>query len=127
MDADVFLLTDKKPALLPGPRAELALKHDAAASTRLLDDLRGDAGMEWVPRDAWLTELSLNSTVANLKYDLAVGASEALKPIAPIDAGLRPAVPRATLVSSVEVGAYAMAMLVVSGLVLGALMVLRRA
>ena len=127
VDADVFLLTDKRPALLPGPRAELALKHDAAASARLLDDLRGDTGMEWVPRDAWLTELSLNSTVANLKHDLAVDASGALKPIAPIDAGPRPAVPQATPVSSVEVGAYAMAMLVVSGLVLGLLMVLRRA
>ena len=45
--ADVFLLTDERPALLstPGP----VLAHSARASASLLTDLRSDKGMEWVP------------------------------------------------------------------------------
>src|SRR5688572_5825778 len=49
VDADVFLLTDNVPALLPGPRDGLRLAHSAPASDRLLNDLRADDGMEWVP------------------------------------------------------------------------------
>src|SRR5438128_900784 len=72
VDADVFLLTDEAPAILPGPRAGMALSHTGAASKELLDDLRGDAGMDWMPQAAWLTELSLDSAVSELHYDLAV-------------------------------------------------------
>jgi hypothetical protein len=75
VDADVFLLTDQTPSLLPGPRDGLSLAHSAAASSRLLDDLRSDVGMEWVPQSAWLSELRVDSSVADLHYDLAVDAS----------------------------------------------------
>jgi hypothetical protein len=75
IDANVFLLTDQAPSLLPGPRDGLALAHSAAATSRLLDDLRSDAGMEWVPQSAWLTELRVDSSVGDLRYDLAVDAS----------------------------------------------------
>jgi hypothetical protein len=75
VDADVFLLTDQTPSMLPGPRDGLSLFHSAPASSRLLDDLRSDTGMEWVPQSAWLTELRIDSSVADLHYDLAVDAS----------------------------------------------------
>jgi hypothetical protein len=72
VDADVYLLTDRKPALLPGPRDGLALLHSAPATATLLDDLRSDDGMEWVPGNAWLTKLRIDSAAGDLEYDLAV-------------------------------------------------------
>jgi Uncharacterized protein conserved in bacteria (DUF2330) len=74
VDADVFLLTDQKPSLDPGAQRGLALTHSAAATGRLLHDLRADVGMDWVPQSAWLTELVVDSRVADLTYDLAVDA-----------------------------------------------------
>jgi hypothetical protein len=73
--ADVFLLTDEKPALLPGPRDGMFLTHDAEATDLLLDDLRSDENSEWVPESAWLTKLSIDTTASELQYDLAVDAS----------------------------------------------------
>jgi hypothetical protein len=82
VDADVFLLTDQPPSLLPGPREGLSLAHSAAAKPLLLDDLRSDVGMDWVPESAWLTELRVDSTVADLHYDLAIDASGEGRPSA---------------------------------------------
>jgi hypothetical protein len=75
VDADVYLLTDQLPAILPGPRDGLSLVHNSAARTQLLDDLRADDGMSWVPDSAWLTQLRIGSSVADLRYDLAIDAS----------------------------------------------------
>jgi hypothetical protein len=75
VDADVFLLTERVPALLPQGRGGLSLVHSAAATPTLLDDLRADAGMDWVPRSAWLTKVRVTSAVEDLRYDLAVDAS----------------------------------------------------
>jgi hypothetical protein len=75
VEADVFLLTDRVPALLPGERTGLRLAHNAPATRSLLNDLSADAGMEWVPATAWLTKLRVDSSVADLRYDLAVDAS----------------------------------------------------
>jgi hypothetical protein len=80
IDADVFLLTDQQPAILPGPRAGMSLAHSKTATSGLLDDLRSDAGMDWVPRSAWLTELRLDSSASELNYDLAIDASGAGRP-----------------------------------------------
>jgi hypothetical protein len=80
VDADVFLITDQAPAILPLERGGLSLAHSAQATPRLLDDLRSDAGMEWVPQTAWLSELRINSSVADLRYDLAVDASGRASP-----------------------------------------------
>src|SRR3954452_6456228 len=54
--ADVYLLTDRAPALLPAPRGTNGIRLDAseAASPSLLSDLRSDRGMEWVPSRGWL-------------------------------------------------------------------------
>jgi hypothetical protein len=80
VDADVFLLTDQIPSMLPEPRGGLSLVHDASASSALLRDLRSDAGMEWVPSSAWLSQVRIDSSVADLRYDLAVDASGAGTP-----------------------------------------------
>jgi hypothetical protein len=87
VEADVFLLTDEVPSLLPGERDGLALTHSEAASDLLLDDLRSDEGMGWVPYDAWLTKLSIDTAAEDLKYDLAVDASGLGQP-SPEDTGL---------------------------------------
>jgi hypothetical protein len=80
VDADVFLLTDSKPAILPGPSAGLTLAHSENATDSLLADLRSDAGGAWVPQSAWLTKLQVNSTAADLHYDLAIDTTSAHSP-----------------------------------------------
>jgi hypothetical protein len=49
VDADVYLLTDRRPALLPAPTLAngLILDHSAPATASLLEDLRSDRGMTW--------------------------------------------------------------------------------
>lgn len=94
VEADIYLLTDVKPALLPnaGAFAEsdgLLLDHSAAASESLLADLRSDVGMEWVPDEAWLTKVVIDTAAGDLDFDLAIDASGAGKPSA-IDAGYVP-------------------------------------
>jgi hypothetical protein len=53
----------------------MQLTYYGEASDTLLDDLRADAGMGWIPESAWLTKLSIGSTTRELRYDLAVDAS----------------------------------------------------
>ncbi|MGI8999612.1 MAG: DUF2330 domain-containing protein [Candidatus Limnocylindria bacterium] len=94
VEADVYLLTDIEPALLPkaGALAEsdgLILDHSAEATESLLADLRSDVGMEWVPDEAWLTKVVVNSEAGELDFDLAIDASGAGMP-SPIDAGYAP-------------------------------------
>ena len=94
VQADVYLLTDERPALLPraGAFAEsegLILDHSAAATDSLLADLRSDAGMGWVPDEAWLTKVVVDTSADQLDFDLAIDASGAGAP-SPIDAGFAP-------------------------------------
>jgi hypothetical protein len=71
VDADVFLLTDRQPKLLAGG-AGLALGRSEQAPAQLLDDLRFDKHMGWVPQSMWFTYLRLSATAGQLDYDLAV-------------------------------------------------------
>src|SRR5687767_8778632 len=92
VQADVYLLTDDRPALLPNAGAwsdGLILYHSAAATDSLLTDLRSDVGMEWVPDDAWLTKVVIDAPAGELDFDLAIDASGAGKP-STIDAGYAP-------------------------------------
>jgi len=94
VEADVYLLTDDRPAMLPnagafGESAGLILDHSRPATDALLTDLRSDDGMEWIPREAWLTKVVVDTTAAELTYDLAIDVSGAGKPSA-IDAGFAP-------------------------------------
>jgi hypothetical protein len=100
VQADVFLLTERAPALLPEPipfgdvflpnASGMFLQRSEAASEGLLADLRSDKGMKWIPKDPsgmWLTYLRLDTTAQDLRYDLAIDASGAGRP-SPVDAGL---------------------------------------
>ena len=58
-----------------------------AATDLLLNDLRADEGMAWVPANAWLTKLRIDARVADLTYDLAIDASGSGTP-SPVAAGL---------------------------------------
>ena len=80
--ADVYLLTDRRPALLPAPTGDdgLSLEHSAPATQSLLDDLRSDRGMDWVPGSAWLTKVGIDASVPQLGFDLAIDASGAGAP-----------------------------------------------
>jgi hypothetical protein len=94
VQADVFLLTDEQPAMLPDPNGilgtpGLSLDHAAPATSQLLADLRSDEGMEWVPESAWLTKVGINAAASELKFDLAIDASGAGAPSLE-DAGFAP-------------------------------------
>jgi hypothetical protein len=94
VQADVFLLTDEQPAMLPDPGGllgtpGLSLDHAAPASSQLLADLRSDKGMKWVPQTAWLTKIGINAAAADLRFDLAIDASGNGTPSLR-DAGFRP-------------------------------------
>src|SRR6187551_3375774 len=98
VEADVYLLTDKTPTLLPAPTGDngLALGHSAPATRSLLDDLRSDKGMGWVPTSAWLSKVRIDASAPQLAFDLAIDATGAGAP-SRIMAGLD--VPGATVVT----------------------------
>ena len=85
VQADVFMLTDRQPALLTGPGVTLATGRPA--ETSLLSDLRSDKGMGWIPDSAWLTYLKVDAPALSLNYDLAADVSGAARP-SPTAAGL---------------------------------------
>jgi hypothetical protein len=92
VDADVYLLTDDAPHMLPNPAGSnngLFLDHFAAASDLLLDDLRSDAGMGWIPDSAWLTKVRIDASAADLRFDLAIDATGRGQPSI-VRAGLSP-------------------------------------
>jgi hypothetical protein len=71
--ADVFLLTPDRPELVHG--RGLTVGRSEQASDLLLDDLRSDDQMAWIPRDAWFSHLELVVPAGDLDYDLSVGAA----------------------------------------------------
>ena len=89
IDADVYLMTDRRPALLPTPTGDngIRLDYSAWSTASLLSDLRSDRGMEWVPSSAWLTKVAVDSAASGLTYDLAIDPSGAGAP-SRVDAGL---------------------------------------
>ena len=89
VEADVFLLTDERPQLLAGGPG-LTLERSEQASTSLLDDLRSDRRMKWVPKDMWLSYLTVDADAEDLDYDLAVSVGADNEPSI-MDAGIGPA------------------------------------
>jgi hypothetical protein len=96
VDADVFLLTGDRPALLAGAspvealqtgRPGLVLTQSGPASDGLMADLRSDKGMGWMPKHMYLTYLKLDTLSKDLTYDLAIDVSGRAAP-SPVDAGL---------------------------------------
>ena len=86
VDADVFLLTDNKPELLGGGTG-LDLQRSESARPALLDDLRSDKGMEWVPQSMWFSYLRVATKAGDLNYDLAVSNNAKVAP-ALVDTGI---------------------------------------
>jgi hypothetical protein len=80
IEADVFLLTDARPILLPGPGSGdaadgVTVERSEEASNQLLFDLRSDKGMKWLPADNMhLTYMKIDATAGQLKHDLAIDA-----------------------------------------------------
>jgi hypothetical protein len=87
ISADVYLLTPDRPNLLPRPNDGLVEVRSEWASQSLLDDLRSDKGMEWVPAKAWATYLAVGEEPSQLRYDLAIDAAGTGAP-SPVMAGL---------------------------------------
>jgi len=86
VEADVYLLTDREPALLRPDGVRLARSEPASAP--LLGDLRSDKGMEWLPADGmWLSWLQVDTDAGGLRRDLAIDASGAGRP-SPLEAGI---------------------------------------
>ncbi len=96
VQADVYLLTDARPNLLPAPTDGLALDHSAAATDSLLADLRSDKGMGWIPRSAWLSKIRIDADAAKLKFDLAIDPTGLAAP-SRVDAGLSATLPAPSL------------------------------
>jgi uncharacterized protein DUF2330 len=90
IQADLYLLTDRRPAMLPQPDriGGITLASSGPASAQLLADLRADKGMGWLPATGmWLSYLRIDSTAGELTHDLAVDASGRASP-SPVAAGL---------------------------------------
>ncbi|HET9615203.1 MAG TPA: DUF2330 domain-containing protein [Candidatus Limnocylindrales bacterium] len=117
--ADVYLLTDHTPALLPAPIGSNGIRLDASesASSSLLSDLRSDRGMGWVPASGWLTKVAVDGQASQIGYDLAIDASGAGRPSA-VDAGL--ALPPAVAASTpVDLGRLFLALAFVAAGIAG--------
>jgi hypothetical protein len=78
VQADVFMLTDRRPALLSGPGVQLVQSRPAEPT--LLSDLRSDRGMGWIPSTGWFSYLTLNALAGSLTYDLAANVSRRGRP-----------------------------------------------
>ncbi len=91
VEADVFLLNETKPLLMPGmdeagSRKGLVHERSEAASELLLTDLASDRGMDWLPTDdMWLDYIRIQSPAANLDHDLAISVDGEIP--SPVDAG----------------------------------------
>ena len=84
VEADVYLLTDRRPATLPvaersnGDLSQPGMVQELSerASASLMTDLRSDRGMKWMPeKGMWLTHLRINTPASELTHDLAIDAS----------------------------------------------------
>jgi hypothetical protein len=115
VDADVFLLTEQRPELLAGGPG-LTVERSEAASKSLLDDLRSDVGMEWLPADMWLTYLQVDAPAADLDYDLAVSVRPGVEPSL-VDAGIGPAAALPLATTAPGPGAWPVLLGIAAGLV----------
>ena len=88
VQADVYLLTDRAPALL-GLDSGVTVRASQPASNRLLDDLRSDKDSEWIPQQSWLTFVGIDTPAGQLNHDLAIDPSGARQP-SPVQAGYNP-------------------------------------
>jgi hypothetical protein len=118
VQADVFLLTDRAPSMLPGPTGfrggdarpiapGMRLERSEQASDQLMADLSSDRGMGWMPEKMWLTYVTVGASAAELRYDLAIDASGANSP-SYVAAGLSTSLKRSADDAFGELGAWPM-------------------
>jgi len=106
IQADVFLLTDEAPSMLPSPAGAnglgpaapgLQLARSESAPHLLLHDLRTDKGMKWLPpHGMWFDYLKVDARAGDLTYDLGLNVKGGTPSM--VDAGLAP--PAATVSST---------------------------
>jgi hypothetical protein len=75
VDADLFVLTDGQPWFAPnlGDMDGMKVLRNEAAGEALLQDLRSDRGMAWLPANGmWLTALRLHTTAGRIDRDLSI-------------------------------------------------------
>ncbi|MDP9272364.1 MAG: DUF2330 domain-containing protein [Chloroflexota bacterium] len=125
VDADIYLLTDRRPAVLPDPNANgLTLQVSEVASAQLLDDLRSDKGMGWVPKRAWLSKVRIDGAASDLRFDLAIDASGRGQPslvdagLASVRSGPPPSIPAGSVIWVLLLAAVVLGMPLIGGLVL---------
>jgi hypothetical protein len=86
VEADVFMLTDDEPELMAGGPGVDVVRSEQA-SDLLLDDLRSDDRMDWVPEEAWLSYLQVDTPAGELDFDLAASVDPDEEPSL-VDAGI---------------------------------------
>ena len=91
VEADVYLLTDRAPGAPAG--ADRRQRHPPRPQRRrrptsLLDDLRSDRGMEWVPASAWLTKVAVDASAAAARPTTSRSTRPAPDAPSRVDAGL---------------------------------------
>ncbi len=69
VEADVFMLTPVKPTF-GSLDSGVVVDKSNWASKGLLDDLRNDKNSTWIPDNAYLTHVSINTPAAKLRRDL---------------------------------------------------------
>ena len=72
VDADVFVMTDRQPKSYEHGGGALTLQQSNQASGSLMDDLRADKGMQWLPRNMWLSYYVVGGEANALTGDLSV-------------------------------------------------------
>ncbi len=95
--ADLYLLTASKPAapetLAPG----FVLVSQARMGAQLQRDLSSDRNMSWVPRQGWLSYLTINAPSPQVTYDMSVtpdgGVRLASMGVGPVAGARVPALP----------------------------------
>ena len=97
VEADVFLLTENVPEMLPAPvvgqEKGMLLERSERASELLLTDLQSDKGMSWLPTsDMWFSYVKIDAEAGDLGHDLAIDATGYGEP-SPLAAGLELPVP----------------------------------
>lgn len=97
VEADVFLLTENVPEMLPAPVVGqdkgMLLERSERASELLLTDLQSDKGMGWLPTsDMWFSYVKIDADAGDLRHDLAIDATGYGDP-SPLAAGLELPIP----------------------------------
>ena len=72
VDADVFVMTARRPRSYQHGGGAVTLQQSGRANESLMNDLRSDQGMDWMPPKMWLSYYSINGEARSLSGDLTV-------------------------------------------------------